>query len=179
MIRYEPCLSSPLRRNGVFFTKMVAARVARTHSNADPAVIDGGRLTMGAEDNIKTAQMLYEAFGRGDVQTILNHLTDDIDWSAESASTVAPWYGIRRGKEEVGAFFQDLAAAAEVLEFTPTTFGSNDTEVFAVVRYRASSRATGKTTAMNVHHWFKFRDDKVCFWRGSEDTAQSEAALSD
>jgi uncharacterized protein len=133
---------------------------------------------MGAEDNIKTVKMLYEAFGRGDVQTILNNVTDDIDWGAEAASTVAPWYRIRKGKDEVGAFFQDLGSAVEVLEFTPAAFGSNDTDVFAIVRYRTSSRATGKTTAMDVHHWFRFRDDKVCYWRGAEDTAQSVASLS-
>ena len=134
---------------------------------------------MGAEDNIKTVQTLYEAFGRGDVQTIVDNLTDDIDWGAEAASTAAPWYGIRKGKDAVGAFFTDLGSATEVQEFTPTTFGSNETEVFAVVYYRASSRATGKTTTMNVHHWFKFRGDKVCYWRGSEDTAQTLEALSE
>lgn len=159
---------------------MAAANTVLKSTSASPAVIiDGRGPAMGAEDNIKTVQTLYEAFGRGDIQTIIENVTDDIDWGAEAASAVAPWYGQRQGKDEVADFFKDLGSAAEVLEFTPTTFGSNDTEVFAIFRYRATSRATGKTTAMNVHHWFKFRDSKVCFWRGTEDTAQSEAALSD
>jgi len=134
---------------------------------------------MGAEDNIKTVQTLYEAFGRGDVQTIIDNVTDDVDWGAEASSTVAPWYGPRTGKDGVGAFFQSFGSAVEVLEFTPTAFGSNDTDVFAIVRYRGSSRATGKTTAMDLHHWFRFRDDKVYYYRGTEDTAQSEASLSE
>jgi hypothetical protein len=39
------------------------------------------------------------------------------------------------------------------------------------------SRSTGKTAAMNLHHFFRFRDGKIAYYRGSEDTAQTEAAL--
>jgi hypothetical protein len=27
---------------------------------------------------------------------------------------------------------------------------------------------------MNLHHYFKFRDGKVAYYRGTEDTAQTE-----
>jgi hypothetical protein len=30
---------------------------------------------------------------------------------------------------------------------------------------------------MNLHHYFKFRDGKIAYRRGSEDTAQTEAVL--
>ncbi len=30
---------------------------------------------------------------------------------------------------------------------------------------------------MNLHHYFRFRGDKIEFYRGTEDTAQTEAAL--
>ena len=76
----------------------------------------------GSENNIKTVQKLYEAFGRGDVQTIIDNVTVDVDWAAEASSTVAPWYGARQGKDGVGAFFQAFGSAVEVLEFTPTAF---------------------------------------------------------
>jgi len=46
---------------------------------------------VGAEDNIKTIQSVYEAFGRGDVEGILAVLTDDVDW----ASDPNPWIGVR------------------------------------------------------------------------------------
>ena len=132
---------------------------------------------MGAEDNIKTVQTLYKAFGRGDVQTIIDNVTDDVDWGTEASPSVAPWHGPHTGKDGVRAFLQEFGSAVEVLEFTPTAFGSNDDDVFAIVRYRGSSRTTGKTTAMDLHHWFRFRDDKVYYYRGTEDTAQNEASL--
>ncbi len=45
---------------------------------------------MGADANVKTIQAIYEAFGRGDVDAVLDRLTDDIDWATETSSTVAP-----------------------------------------------------------------------------------------
>jgi uncharacterized protein len=134
--------------------------------------------SMSSEDNIKTIQGMYEAFGTGDVQGILDCLTDDVDWASETTSTKAPWYGVKHGKAEVPSFFEAFGSTMEVEEFTPHTFGANDDSVFALVRCRAKSRATGKSSDMTLHHYFRFRDGKVSYYRGTEDTAQIEAVLS-
>jgi uncharacterized protein len=130
-----------------------------------------------ADANIKTITQVYEAFGRGDVATILDAVTDDVDWAAEAASSAAPWYGVRHGRDAVAAFFSDFGSTMEVEEFTPVSFAANDTDVLTVVRFRARSRGTGKTAEMNLHHYFKFRDGKIAYYRGSEDSAQTEAVL--
>ena len=96
----------------------------------------------------------------------------------DTSSTAAPWYGVRHGKDQVAAFFTEFGAAMEVTEFTPLAVTGNDAEVLAVVGFRATARGTGKTVAMNLHHYFRFRDGKVAYYRGSEDTAQTEAALA-
>ena len=132
---------------------------------------------MSAEDNIKTITQVYEAFGRGDVAAILAAVCDDVDWAAEAASADAPWYGVRHGPEAVAEFFTQFGSAMEVEEFTPVSLAANDTDVLSVVRFRARSRATGKTAAMDLHHFFKFRDGKIAYYRGTEDTAQTEAVL--
>jgi ketosteroid isomerase-like protein len=132
---------------------------------------------MGAEENVKTVQTMYEAFGRGDVATILEALTDDVDWAADTSSTAAPWYGIRRSKAQVTDFFRQFGETMEVQEFTPFAYAANDTEVHTVVRCRATARATGRTIDQNLHHYFRFRDGKVDFYRGTEDTVQTVAAL--
>jgi len=129
------------------------------------------------DTKIKTVGQMYEAFGRGDVAVILDALTDDVDWGAETASTAAPWYGVRHGKDEVMAFFTAFGSAMEVEEFTPLSFAAADDDVLSVVRFRARSRSTGKPVTMDLHHWFRFADGRVCFYRGTEDTAQVEAAL--
>jgi len=135
-------------------------------------------LTVGAEDNIKVIQSIYEAFGRGDVEAILAAVTDDVDWASEASSNVAPWYAPHEGKDGVAAFFQEFGSTVEVLEFTPTAFGSNETDVFAIVRFRGSNRATGKQTFQDLHHWFRFREGSVYYYRGTEDTLQTEETLN-
>ena len=132
---------------------------------------------MSADANVKTITGVYEAFGRGDVAAILDAVTDDVDWAAEAASSGAPWYGVRHGKDAVAAFFADFGSTMEVEEFTPVSFAANDTDVLTVVRFRARSRGTGKTAEMNLHHYFSFRDGKVAYYRGTEDTAQTESVL--
>ena len=65
----------------------------------------------------------------------------------------------------------------EVDEFTPLAVAANDTGVLTVVRCRTRSRRTGKSSAMDLHHFFRFSGGKIAYYRGTEDTAQPEAAL--
>jgi uncharacterized protein len=134
---------------------------------------------MSTDANIKTIAEIYQAFGRGDVTAILDAVSDDVDWAAEAGSPTAPWYGVRHGKGAVSEFFTAFGSAMEIEEFTPLTFAANDTDVLTVVRCRAKSRRTGKSIAMDLHHLFRFRDGKIAYYRGTEDTAQTEAALLD
>jgi ketosteroid isomerase-like protein len=131
---------------------------------------------MGAEENIKTVQRIYEAFGQGDVETMLDQLTDDIDFAVEPNGS-APWNGVRHGKAEVAEFFAALGGSVEVTDFTPLAITSNDDDVMVVVRYAVTARSTGKSVAFDLHHWWRFRGDKVCFVRGTEDTAATNDML--
>jgi hypothetical protein len=47
-------------------------------------------------------EAIYEAFGRGDLEATLERLTDDVDWASEAESDIAPWHGVRRGKDQSG-----------------------------------------------------------------------------
>jgi ketosteroid isomerase-like protein len=134
---------------------------------------------MGAEQNVETTKEMYEAFGRGDVDAILERVTDDVDWATDAALESAPWYGPRRGKAGVRGFFEGIGQTGPVTEFTPLSFASNDDgDVMVFLRYAFTVTATGKDVAMNLHHYWRFRDGKVSFVRCSEDTAQVAAALT-
>jgi hypothetical protein len=132
---------------------------------------------VGAEDNIKTITQVYEAFGRGDVPAILGTLSDDVDWAAEASSADAPWYGVRHGRDAVAEFFTAFGSAMEVEDFTPVSIAANDDDVLTVVRFRARSRSTGQTASMDLHHFFRFRDGKIYYYRGTEDTAETAQVL--
>jgi uncharacterized protein len=130
-----------------------------------------------SDDNVKAVQAIYEAFGRGDVATILDGLADDVDWAAECASTEIPWWGIRNGKDAAADFFTQLAANSEVLEFTPLVMIGDGDDVLTVVRYRATATKTGRSVDMEIHHHFHFRGGKISRYRGSEDTLQTLRAF--
>jgi uncharacterized protein len=138
-----------------------------------------GKAEMSSERNIATVKDLYEAFGRGDVPAILDHLTDDVDWATDAAIASAPWYGPRRGKAEVPSFFEGIAQTGPVTQFDLVSIAASETgDVHAFIRYAFTVSATGRQVAMNLHHFWRFRDGKVCFVRASEDTALVGEALA-
>ena len=134
---------------------------------------------MSAEDNIKTIQAVYEAFGRGGVGFVLDSVTDDVDWATDTSSRAAPWYGPHEGKSGVTDFFQAFGSTMSVEQFDPVSFTSNEDEVHTVVKLKATRTANGRSADMNLHHFFRFRDGKTAFYRGSEDTCQAESLFSD
>lgn len=82
------------------------------------------------------------------------------------------------GKAQLPAFFEGIARTGNVTEFTPLSFAANDDgDVMVVLRFAFTVTDTGEGIAMNLHHFWRFRDGQVAFYRGSEDTAQVAAAL--
>src|SRR2546430_17308037 len=74
---------------------------------------------MSAEQNIETARQMYQAFGRGDVQAILDLVTDDVDWSTDAATASAPRSGPRYGKDGVASFFDATGKSGPVTDVPP------------------------------------------------------------
>jgi uncharacterized protein len=97
---------------------------------------------MSEQDNVALAQKLYAAFGRGDIQTILDHLTADVEWRLEGPASL-PLAGIRHGRAGVAGFFQELAAHDDP-KLTPERFIAQGDFLVMVGRYAATVRATGK-----------------------------------
>jgi ketosteroid isomerase-like protein len=131
-----------------------------------------------SDPKIESVRRLYEAYGRGDVHGVLAEVADDVEWGAEAAGRSVPWYGTFRGKDDVARFFKEIGSNVEVTEFAPLSFTSNDTDVIVAVRWAYTVNATGKRAAMLMHHWWRFAEGKIVFFRGSEDTEQSAAAFT-
>src|SRR5439155_22069040 len=90
--------------------------------------------------NTKTVQEAYAAFGRGDVQSILDRLTDDVIWKpVYGAAPYVPTSGERRGKAAVATFFKQVAEHVNFLTFEPKEFIATGDKVVALGHY------TGKT----------------------------------
>ena len=47
-----------------------------------------------------------------------------------------------------------------------------------LLRFGSRNIATGKEAAMNLHHYWRFRDGKVEYYRGSEDTQLTASTIA-
>lgn len=122
-------------------------------------------------ENVEKLQQMYAAFGRGDINSILDNVTDDVEWGVDTAATEVPWYRIHRGRGGVAEFFDALAGAVEFKKFEPTAFIPNGDEVIVTVDYDFQFRKNGKGSPMACMHRFRVRDGKVSSFRAYEDTA--------
>jgi ketosteroid isomerase-like protein len=125
---------------------------------------------MSENDNVQKLQQLYAAFGRGDVNTILSNVTDDVSWGTDTSVDV-PWYRIREGRDGVGDFFATLAREVDFPQFTPSNFAGIGDVVYAHVDLTYKFKKNGRGASAGSVHEFTFRDGKVSRFRGFEDTA--------
>jgi len=130
------------------------------------------------DTKIEAVQRLYDGYGRGDLESVLAELADDVDWAAEAAGDAVPWWGPHVGKADVPRFFEEIGSTVDVTKFDVVSLMSNDHNVVATVHWSFTVKATGKTASMYMQHWWRFADGKIVFFRGSEDTDQSARAFA-
>jgi ketosteroid isomerase-like protein len=104
-------------------------------------------------DHVATVGAIYEAFGRGDVPSILEQLDEGVAWDHDAPSHGVPIYEPRTGRAAVAEFFaalQDL----EFLRFAPTNFLVGGNQVAVTIDLEVKVRATGRSvSALEVHLW--------------------------
>jgi uncharacterized protein len=122
-----------------------------------------------AKQSIKT---LYDAFNRGETDTILESLTEDVVWDVPGT---APFTGRRFGREQVREFFDSLARHATIEQFDADEFLADGDRVVVLGRQRASVRETGTKYESRWAHVFRLRGGKITEAYLYRDT-QAEAA---
>jgi len=127
-------------------------------------------------DNATTVASLYEAFGRGDIPFILDHLDDSCQWIAVGEGYL-PTAGTYKGKDAVN-FFMRLGDTVEFSTFNPTAIHNiGENEVVAFGNMSGKSKATGKPSSSDwAMHW-KFNDEgKAIYFHEFHDTAAAYGA---
>ncbi|HEV7919878.1 MAG TPA: nuclear transport factor 2 family protein [Thermoanaerobaculia bacterium] len=127
---------------------------------------------MNEQANISKMQDMYAAFGRGDINTILQNVTEDCDWGTDTViSKEVPWYTIRQGRDGVGDFFSTLAREVEFRKFVPVSFAAAGDQVFVALEYEYEFRKNGRSAGTAAVHQYTLRDGNVSKFRAFEDTA--------
>lgn len=132
-----------------------------------------------ARSPLEVVQSTYQAFGRGDLDAVLQHIADSAEWKYVGSRGLAST-GSFRGKPQIARFFAALAEASEILEFEPREFLTGDDHVTVLGRERTRDRATGKTFEAEWVHVFTVRAGLVTRYWGMLDTeADAKARLAD
>jgi ketosteroid isomerase-like protein len=126
---------------------------------------------------------MYAAFGRGDVDFVIEQIADDCDgWGVVTGiQTSVPWHVDlkQRGKASASRFFEALASSVDHEQFEQRDFAAMGDHVYVTVRLVQLIRATGKTLEQpEVVHHFTFKNGKVVRCRVLEDTALTSAAFA-
>jgi uncharacterized protein len=128
--------------------------------------------------NTKVVQDAYAAFGRGDVQGILDRLDDTIVWKGVyGAGSHVPTAGERRGKAQVGEFFKQVAQNVNFSRFEPKEFIASGDKVVALGHYTATT-PVGKAFDSDFAMVFTLRNGKVTDFQEFTDSAAVNAAYA-
>jgi len=133
---------------------------------------------MAEQENVQTVKEAYAAFERGDIPSLLNLVSEDVEWSLPGPSDIIPFAGEFRGREGVGRFFAALGGAEDVEIFEPQEFVAQGDKVVTTGRYRGRIKATGQADDIEFVHVFTVRDGRITNYRQYNDTAPSLAAYS-
>ena len=102
--------------------------------------------------NAETVQAIYEAFGRGDVATILDKLDDAVEWETTVPVSAVPWLQARRGKANILGFFESLAPL-KITRFEPHTIFDGGDKVFVLITFEATAQGKSYSFPNNGHLW--------------------------
>jgi uncharacterized protein len=132
------------------------------------------------QDNLKTVEAIYAAFGRGDVKAILETLADDVDWEVWSANFAqaegVPWLQPKKGRAKVAEFF-DYIGKWKFGEFHVLSLLAGGNQVAAEIQLDAEITQTGGRLREEEIHLWTFNDKgQVTRYRHYADTAKHIAA---
>ena len=132
---------------------------------------------MSEQQNVTLIQKLFEAFGRGDIQTILDYCTNDCEFYCPGPSSI-PYAGTKNGRAEIQGYFDALIGTQSNANLSIYQFVSQDDTVVAIGRYTAKVNSTGKPIDTPVVTTFKVQNGKITRHMVIADTAALAASYT-
>src|SRR5256714_12960514 len=119
---------------------------------------------MTEKETTATIQRAYNNFKTGNIEGLLDQMSDNINWQLPEVEGVA-LAGKRTGRDGVKEFFATLARDQDVLEFEPREFVAEGDKVVSLGDYRWRVKDTGREYASDFVHVFTVREGKIVAFR--------------
>ena len=129
-------------------------------------------------DNVTLVKGVYDAFGRGEIPTVLGAMSGDIKWYEAEGNPYMP-----SGKAWVGPdailnnLFMRIGAEWDGFTVHPNTFYSAGNSVIVEARYTGTYKPTGKTLDAQACHVWDVDNGKVTRFQQYVDTAQLQDVI--
>jgi ketosteroid isomerase-like protein len=127
-------------------------------------------------DNKQLIRQVYDAYSRGDIETVLQNMADDVEWNAPGG---APFSGHRHGRDQMRAFFQEMRQAIEVQQFDIDDLIADGDKVAVLGRQRATVRETGRHFETQWVHVYTLRGGKIVHGQAFTDTHAVASAFGE
>jgi len=128
-----------------------------------------------AAANLAVIGGIYEAFGRGDIDSILDQIADDCAWESwldnHGQSAGIPPMQPRHGREGVAEFF-DFVSTMEIQDFQVLDMLASDRQVVVEVQISIAMPDGGAVTDEELHLYSLNDEGKIDRMRHYVDTAK-------
>ena len=131
-------------------------------------------------DNVAVVREFFATLEKGDLPGVIQFVEEEIDWQSPVTRSHPPeiyWSAIRRTRQEVAAFFNELGQNVKPENFELFKISAQDDRVVVEGKNKGTVRKTGRTYE---HEWvmiFSIRDNKIFRFRHYYDTADLVGAF--
>ncbi len=124
-------------------------------------------------DNVRLLKNVYDAFGGGDIPSVLGAMSPGIKWHQAEGNPYRPSGEAWVGPEAVlSNLFMRLGTEWDGFTVHPKSFHNAGESVIVEARYSGRYKASGKSMDTQVCHVWDVKDGKITRFRQYVDTAK-------
>ena len=124
-------------------------------------------------DNVALMKNLYDAFGRGDIPSVLGAMSPDIKWHQAESNPYRPSGEAWVGPDAIlNNLFMRIGTEWDGFTVHTGTFHSAGDSVIVEARYSGTYKPTGKKADVQACHVWDVKDGKVTRFQQYVDTAK-------
>jgi uncharacterized protein len=131
---------------------------------------------MNEQQNIEAVKQAYEAFGTGDMPTLLGMFDENIEWRTPDVEG-SPFQSAYDGREAVAEFFKTIDEHENFSQFEPREFIAQGDRVVVLGALTSTVNSTGRNYQTEWVHFFTMRDGKITNFKEFFDTAAASKAF--
>jgi uncharacterized protein len=129
-------------------------------------------------DNVSFLKSLYDAFGRGEIPTVLGAMSPEIKWYQAEGNPYMPTGEAWMGPDAVlNNLFMKLGTEWDGFTVHPRSFHNAGNSVIVEARYTGRYKATGKSMDAQVCHIWDVKNGKLTRFQQYVDTAKLQNVM--